>query len=94
MKLRTIAAVAAVTILTTTAAYAQANIGGGGGGGLGDTLVQWVFQSFIHSLAAAGLLALLIGALVMRSHLMHFMVAGMALIAIANYTAILGVVGL
>jgi hypothetical protein len=89
-----VAATAAALLIFTTAAYAQAAIGGGGGGGLGDAIVQWFYTSFIHALAAAGLLALLVGALVMRSHMMQFMIAAVALLCLGNYTTILGLFGL
>lgn len=89
-----IAAIAAAIFLTSTSSYAQALIGGGGGGGIGDPLVQYFYQNFMHAIAAAGLLAMLIGALVMRSHLMYFMVGGIALLCIGNYTTILGLFNL
>ena len=85
---------AAVFLAAASPAFAQAVIGGAGGGGMGDQIVQWFYTNFIHAIAAAGLLVVLIGALVVRSHIMYFIVAAVALLCIGNYQTILGLFNL
>jgi hypothetical protein len=81
-----------VVVLSTTA-YAQLAVGGAGGAGLGDQFINYFYQNFMHALAALGLLACLVGAMVMRSHIMEFAVVGISLMAIGNYQAILALAG-
>jgi hypothetical protein len=86
---------AAFYLSLCSAVWAQVAIGGGGAGGaLGDSVVNYFYTNFIHGIAAAGVLALLIGALFLRSHLGYFAVAIIALLCIGNYQAILGLFNL
>lgn len=93
--LPTLAIAVSFLVWATAGAFAQAVIGGAGGGGnLGDQIVDWVFQNFLHAMCSAALLCLLICGAIMRSHIGAFIAAGCCIIAVANYQAILARVGL